>query len=133
MRHLDVHAPAGGVPGGIGQRLLHDPIDHQRGRFTDVVGVDKVAVGPFTLPPLNALRAFEAVARNLSFSRAAEESWTDTWTIVSLVAAVVLLSLGEAQAAEVLRHMDAKDVQKLGVAMATVTGSTPRSPGTGCR
>ncbi|MET0328185.1 MAG: flagellar motor switch protein FliG, partial [Luteimonas sp.] len=35
-------------------------------------------------------------------------------------AAVVLLSLGEAQAAEVLRHMDAKDVQKLGVAMATV-------------
>ncbi|WP_333617917.1 MFS transporter [Dietzia sp.] len=27
------------------------------------------------------------------FSRAAEESWTDTWTIVSLIAAVVLLAL----------------------------------------
>jgi flagellar motor switch protein FliG len=35
-------------------------------------------------------------------------------------AAVVLLSLGEAQAAEVLRHMGAKEVQKLGVAMASV-------------
>lgn len=39
-------------------------------------------------------------------------------------AAIVLLSLGEQQAAEVLRHMDAKDVQKLGLAMATV-GDVP--------
>lgn len=35
-------------------------------------------------------------------------------------AAVVLLSLGEAQAAEVLRHMGAREVQKLGLAMASV-------------
>lgn len=35
-------------------------------------------------------------------------------------AAVVLLSLGEQQAAEVLKQLGAKDVQKLGVAMATV-------------
>lgn len=35
-------------------------------------------------------------------------------------AAVLLLSLGEADAAEVLKHMDAKEVQKLGLAMATV-------------
>lgn len=37
-------------------------------------------------------------------------------------AAVVLLSLGEAQAAEVLKHMSAKEVQKLGVAMTSVSG-----------
>lgn len=37
-------------------------------------------------------------------------------------AAVVLLSLGEAQAAEVLKHMGAKEVQKLGMAMASVGG-----------
>ncbi|MDQ1120148.1 flagellar motor switch protein FliG [Pseudoxanthomonas winnipegensis] len=41
-------------------------------------------------------------------------------------AAVVLLSLGEAQAAEVLKHMEAKEVQKLGVAMASV-GDIPHS------
>ncbi len=35
-------------------------------------------------------------------------------------AAVVLLSLGEEQAAEVLKHMSAKEVQKLGLAMTTV-------------
>jgi len=37
-------------------------------------------------------------------------------------AAVVLLSLGEQQAAEVLKHMSAKEVQKLGVAMTSVGG-----------
>lgn len=37
-------------------------------------------------------------------------------------AAIVLLSLGEQQAAEVLRHMGAKEVQKLGVAMTSVGG-----------
>ncbi|MEO6171435.1 MAG: flagellar motor switch protein FliG [Lysobacter sp.] len=37
-------------------------------------------------------------------------------------AAVVLLSLGETQAAEVLKHMGAKEVQKLGMAMASVGG-----------
>jgi flagellar motor switch protein FliG len=37
-------------------------------------------------------------------------------------AAVLLLSLGEAEAAEVLKHMSAKEVQKLGMAMATVSG-----------
>jgi flagellar motor switch protein FliG len=37
-------------------------------------------------------------------------------------AAVVLLSLGEQQAAEVLKHMTAKEVQKLGVAMTSVGG-----------
>lgn len=35
-------------------------------------------------------------------------------------AAVLLLSLGEVDAAEVLKHMDAKEVQKLGLAMATM-------------
>ncbi|MBS7457217.1 flagellar motor switch protein FliG [Coralloluteibacterium stylophorae] len=39
-------------------------------------------------------------------------------------AAVLLLSLGEAEAAEVLKHLDAKEVQKLGSAMATVSGVT---------
>ncbi|MFC4727330.1 flagellar motor switch protein FliG [Coralloluteibacterium thermophilus] len=39
-------------------------------------------------------------------------------------AAVLLLSLGEAEAAEVLKHLDAKEVQKLGTAMATVSGVT---------
>ncbi len=34
--------------------------------------------------------------------------------------AVLLLSLGEADAAEVLKHMGAKEVQKLGLAMATM-------------
>lgn len=37
-------------------------------------------------------------------------------------AAIILLSLGEAQAAEVLKHMGAKEVQKLGVAMTSVGG-----------
>ncbi|MFD0738990.1 flagellar motor switch protein FliG [Lysobacter koreensis] len=37
-------------------------------------------------------------------------------------AAVVLLSLGEQQAAEVLKHMSAKEVQKLGLAMTSVGG-----------
>ncbi|HSR65313.1 MAG TPA: flagellar motor switch protein FliG [Xanthomonadaceae bacterium] len=40
-------------------------------------------------------------------------------------AAIVLLSLGEQQAAEVLKHMSAKEVQKLGVAMTSV-GSISR-------
>ena len=39
-------------------------------------------------------------------------------------AAVLLLSLGEQDAAEVLKHMNAKDVQKLGIAMASVSGVT---------
>ena len=37
-------------------------------------------------------------------------------------ASVLLLSLGEADAAEVLKHMSAKEVQKLGLAMATMSG-----------
>jgi flagellar motor switch protein FliG len=37
-------------------------------------------------------------------------------------AAIVLLSLGETQAAEVLKHMSAKEVQKLGLAMTSVGG-----------
>ena len=37
-------------------------------------------------------------------------------------AAIVLLSLGEQQAAEVLKHMGAKEVQKLGLAMTSVGG-----------
>jgi flagellar motor switch protein FliG len=37
-------------------------------------------------------------------------------------AAVLLLSLGESDAAEVLKHMNAKEVQKLGIAMATISG-----------
>ncbi len=37
-------------------------------------------------------------------------------------AAVLLLSLGEQEAAEVLKHMSAKEVQKLGIAMATISG-----------
>jgi len=44
-------------------------------------------------------------------------------------AAVVLLSLGEAQAAEVLKHMSAKEVQKLGVAMTSVSGVSRESVG----
>jgi flagellar motor switch protein FliG len=39
-------------------------------------------------------------------------------------AAVLLMSLGEAEAAEVLKHMSAKEVQKLGAAMATISGVT---------
>ncbi|WP_246429136.1 flagellar motor switch protein FliG [Pseudoxanthomonas broegbernensis] len=39
-------------------------------------------------------------------------------------AAVLLLSLGETDAAEVLKHMGAKEVQKLGLAMATMSGVT---------
>ncbi len=39
-------------------------------------------------------------------------------------AAVVLLSLGEQQAAEVLKHMSAKEVQKLGLAMTSVGNVT---------
>ncbi|MEN8719393.1 MAG: flagellar motor switch protein FliG [Oceanococcaceae bacterium] len=37
-------------------------------------------------------------------------------------AAILLLSLGEAQAAAVLQHMDPKEVQKLGAAMAQMDG-----------
>jgi len=37
-------------------------------------------------------------------------------------AAIVLLSLGEQQAAEVLKHMGAREVQKLGVAMTSIGG-----------
>ena len=44
-------------------------------------------------------------------------------------AAVLLLSLGEAEAAEVLKHMSAKEVQKLGIAMATITGITREQVG----
>ncbi|PKL97840.1 MAG: flagellar motor switch protein FliG, partial [Gammaproteobacteria bacterium HGW-Gammaproteobacteria-7] len=36
-------------------------------------------------------------------------------------AAVFLMSLGENDAAEVLKHMSAKEVQRLGMAMATIT------------
>ena len=36
-------------------------------------------------------------------------------------AAVLLLSLGEADAAEVLKHMEPKEVQKIGITMATMT------------
>ena len=42
-------------------------------------------------------------------------------------AAVVLLSLGESQAAEVLKHMSAKEVQKLGLAMTSVGGISHES------
>ncbi|KGM57355.1 flagellar motor switch protein FliG [Lysobacter arseniciresistens ZS79] len=42
-------------------------------------------------------------------------------------AAVVLLSLGETQAAEVLKHMSAKEVQKLGLAMTSVGGISHES------
>lgn len=42
-------------------------------------------------------------------------------------AAIVLLSLGEQQAAEVLKHMGAKEVQKLGVAMTSVGGVSRES------
>jgi flagellar motor switch protein FliG len=39
-------------------------------------------------------------------------------------AAVLLLSLGESDAAEVLKHMDPKEVQKIGIAMATMEAVT---------
>jgi flagellar motor switch protein FliG len=39
-------------------------------------------------------------------------------------AAVLLMSLGETEAAEVLRQLNAKEVQKLGVAMATINNVT---------
>ena len=39
-------------------------------------------------------------------------------------AAVLLLSLGETDAAEVLRHMEPKEVQKIGIAMATLSDVT---------
>lgn len=42
-------------------------------------------------------------------------------------AAIVLLSLGEQQAAEVLKHMSAKEVQKLGLAMTSVGGISRES------
>jgi len=38
-------------------------------------------------------------------------------------AAILMLSLGEAEAAEVMKHMSAKEVQKVGQAMAAVSGS----------
>ena len=46
---------------------------------------------------------------------------TDSLTGVQR-AAIVLLSLGEQQAAEVLKHMGAKEVQKLRLAMTAVGG-----------
>ncbi|MEW6167220.1 MAG: flagellar motor switch protein FliG [Pseudomonadota bacterium] len=39
-------------------------------------------------------------------------------------AAILLMSLGETEAAEVLKHMGAKDVQKVGAAMATLANVT---------
>ncbi|MFY8136082.1 MAG: flagellar motor switch protein FliG, partial [Aquimonas sp.] len=39
-------------------------------------------------------------------------------------AAVLLMSLGESEAAEVLRQLNAKEVQKLGVAMSTIRNVT---------
>src|SRR3546814_12465626 len=39
-------------------------------------------------------------------------------------AAILLLSLGEGEAAEVLKHMSAKDVQKVGAAMASLPNVT---------
>ena len=39
-------------------------------------------------------------------------------------AAILLMSLGEQEAAEVLKHMGAKDVQKVGAAMATINKVT---------
>jgi len=39
-------------------------------------------------------------------------------------AAILLLSLGEQEAAEVLKHMSAKDVQRVGTAMAALDGVT---------
>jgi flagellar motor switch protein FliG len=39
-------------------------------------------------------------------------------------AAILLMSLGETEAAEVLKHMGAKDVQKVGAAMATLSNVT---------
>ena len=39
-------------------------------------------------------------------------------------AAILLLSLGEVEAAEVLKHMGAKDVQRVGTAMAAMSGVT---------
>ncbi|ATD68812.1 MULTISPECIES: flagellar motor switch protein FliG [Luteimonas] len=45
-------------------------------------------------------------------------------------AAVLLLSLGEVDAAEVLKHMDAKEVQKLGLAMATMGAVSREQVGT---
>ena len=39
-------------------------------------------------------------------------------------AAIILLTLGEQQAAEVLKHMSAKEVQKLGIAMTSVSAVT---------
>jgi flagellar motor switch protein FliG len=39
-------------------------------------------------------------------------------------AAILLMSLGENEAAQVLKHMGAKDVQKLGQAMATMSNVT---------
>ncbi len=44
-------------------------------------------------------------------------------------AAVLLLSLGEQEAAEVLKHMTAKEVQKLGIAMTSVSGVTQEQVG----
>ncbi len=41
--------------------------------------------------------------------------------------AVLLMSLGEQDAAEVLKHMSAKEVQKLGMAMATISNITRTS------
>ena len=45
-------------------------------------------------------------------------------------AAILLLSLGEQQAAAVLRHMAPKEVQKLGVAMSGLTNVSKERVGT---
>ena len=39
-------------------------------------------------------------------------------------AAILLLTLGESEAAEILKHMGAKDVQRLGRSMAELTSVT---------
>ncbi|HEX4871704.1 MAG TPA: flagellar motor switch protein FliG [Nevskiaceae bacterium] len=44
-------------------------------------------------------------------------------------AAILLMSLGEAEAAEVLRHMNAKEVQKIGQAMASLSNVTRERAG----
>ena len=64
------------------------------------------------LPPLSALRAFEAVARNLSFSRAAEEAGIDAVYIAPPSAATETLDAVEvtaAFAAEAIREGKSTD------------------------
>src|ERR1700761_2700747 len=51
----------------------------------------------------------------MSDKKAAERSGTER-------AAILLLTLGEQEAAQVLKHMGAKEVQRIGTAMAKLTG-----------